>query len=504
MGVVRMRLRAELRRRWLALFGLALLLGVAGGAVLAAAAGARRTNATIDETLAHTLPADVLLNPDDLSSPAAQREWARVDDLPNIAAVATVGGMAAGRVDAHGNIDFNAMVGDETMAALDDHLIRDVDREALVAGRYFDPSRPDEAIVSQGFAKKHHVGVGDRMTMRFFPPEAQAELQAGRVPHGIDEAITVTGVVLPLDDATRATDDPRLSPTIMYTPALARSPARDGAEPVYEGKCVRLRHGTADLPAFESAARAATPDAALNFQETAQTTDRARRANRPYVVALWCFTALAAIATIAIVGQALSRSQRFESQDRSTLRSLGVSDGSLIEHVVLRGLIIGVTGALVAVVVAIATSPFMPIGPMRPLAIDRGVRADWMVLLLGAAAVVLLAVVATLLGLREFRIGRTRPRLLPVTGDVPAPVFAGTRFALDPGRGPTAVPLRSTLLGVTLALGALVAALVYGAGLTQFTSTPGRYGWSWHYQVEFDDQAAAHAALTHDRDVAAI
>jgi len=44
MDALRLTLRAELRRRWQPLLGLALLLGVIGGVVLTAAAGARRTD----------------------------------------------------------------------------------------------------------------------------------------------------------------------------------------------------------------------------------------------------------------------------------------------------------------------------------------------------------------------------------------------------------------------------------------------------------------------------
>ena len=43
MSAVFVRVRSELRARWRAWFGLALLLGLFGGAVIAAAAGARRT-----------------------------------------------------------------------------------------------------------------------------------------------------------------------------------------------------------------------------------------------------------------------------------------------------------------------------------------------------------------------------------------------------------------------------------------------------------------------------
>ncbi|HYB86124.1 MAG TPA: hypothetical protein VEC76_04690 [Streptosporangiaceae bacterium] len=43
MGATWLALRADLRRRWRAMAGLALLLGLIGGVVLTAAAGARRT-----------------------------------------------------------------------------------------------------------------------------------------------------------------------------------------------------------------------------------------------------------------------------------------------------------------------------------------------------------------------------------------------------------------------------------------------------------------------------
>ena len=75
MGIVGMRLRAEWRRHWLGLIGLALLLGIASGAVLTAAAGARRTSSTIEHTLARSRSADVLVNPDDLDAAGARERW---------------------------------------------------------------------------------------------------------------------------------------------------------------------------------------------------------------------------------------------------------------------------------------------------------------------------------------------------------------------------------------------------------------------------------------------
>ena len=73
-------------------------------------------------------------------------------------------------------------------------------------------------------------------------------------------------------------------------------------------------------------------------------------------------------------------------------------------------------------------------------------------------------------------------------------IASGIRFAFDRGRDGD-VPLRSTLVGITIALAALVMTLVYGAGLTRFADSPVRYGWPWTYQVVVNDEhpdALAH------------
>jgi hypothetical protein len=69
------------------------------------------------------------------------------------------------------------------------------------------------------------------------------------------------------------------------------------------------------------------------------------------------------------------------------------------------------------------------------------------------------------------------------------------------------VPVWSTVVGVGLALAALVATLGYAASLTKFTSTPRLYGWVWTYQAEPAGGASvpqlehAVAQLTRDPNV---
>jgi ABC-type uncharacterized transport system permease subunit len=56
MAAVWVRARAELRRRWRATVLLMFVVGLAGGAVMAAVAGARRTDSAMDRFLAYNRP----------------------------------------------------------------------------------------------------------------------------------------------------------------------------------------------------------------------------------------------------------------------------------------------------------------------------------------------------------------------------------------------------------------------------------------------------------------
>ena len=64
---------------------------------------------------------------------------------------------------------------------------------------------------------------------------------------------------------------------------------------------------------------------------------------------------------------------------------------------------------------------------------------------------------------------------LPVSG------VEGMRLALEPGRGRTAVPVRSVLAGAVLAMTVVTATLTFGASLTTLVSHPALYGWNFDY-----------------------
>ena len=61
--------------------------------------------------------------------------------------------------------------------------------------------------------------------------------------------------------------------------------------------------------------------------------------------------------------------------------------------------------------------------------------------------------------------------------------MAGLRFALEPGRGRTAVPVRSVMAGALLAIMVVTATLTFGASLTTLISHPALYGWNFSYAL---------------------
>src|SRR5262249_38390506 len=114
MAAVWMRFRAELRARWPALLAVALLVGLAGGAALAAFAGARRTDTAYDRLVTKTKAWDVLVNPD-LGS-ESKIDDADIAALPQVKEAGRVNGIFLGPADPKSFTDFfefgNALASD--------------------------------------------------------------------------------------------------------------------------------------------------------------------------------------------------------------------------------------------------------------------------------------------------------------------------------------------------------------------------------------------------------
>ena len=189
----------------------------------------------------------------------------------------------------------------------------------------------------------------------------------------------------------------------------------------------------------------------------------------------------------------------------------------------LRAGVVSAAGACVAVVSAVAASPLMPIGPARLAEPDPGLQVNLGILGLGLVAVAAVPVlVIAPVAWHTARAGRrrgagqpepaARSRLasaLVGLGGVPTAAI-GARMAFEPGRGRTAIPVRGALAGTTVAVAAVVAAMVFGASLTRLVNTPRLYGQNWTLglslgfgSVPASGPSGAASALSHVPGLAA-
>lgn len=512
MAAVLMLVRARLRRRWRSWLALAVLLGVAGGVVLTAAAGARRTDTAYPRFLDASRADDLLvaLNDDSLT-PAVQR-------LPEVADATLVLGFNIFQVSAGGRLSADPQ---RVLAPTDHTLLATWDTGTLVAGRMPDPSRADEVLVNPTLADLWHLHAGSTVTLRAFSSADQNAFDPSKpVPAkvGRNFRFTVTGILVGPDDVIA---DPRGAITRLY-PTVAFATAHRDLEG-YSAVMVRLRHGSADLARFETdvnriaAAGQGQPGpgggTGVLINPRSTVTARVQRAVQPDVVALWLFAALLAATTLLVVGQAVSRQLQVESDDDATLRALGISPGQLVLAALLRVAVVSLAAALLAVAVAVAASPLMPIGPVRAVEPQPGVSLDPLVLGVGAAAMVALLILRALPS--AWRLARPRPAVARggpgqvsrlagslAQAGLPPSTVVGVRLALEPGRGRTSVPVRSSMAGTAVAVAAMVAALAFAASLGHLVATPRLYGWSWNLQVDnaFNPQPSAQLAAIVDRD----
>jgi hypothetical protein len=494
------RFRAELPKRWRAVLALALLAGIAGGVALAAAAGARRTDTAYSRLLDATDAWQVLVNPNDsdgtaLRSPAIAR-------LPMVVAAARVDGQFLAPADARTEHDLERF---GIVLVSDRQSMYTLARLKILHGRVPDADRPDEVLVDPILARQEHVGVGSRIEAfslttadlaraeRLQLTFAQAASAVHRGELGTSITLKIVGIGVSPDNIV--VDEGFESPSMTLSPAFAKRYPHVGKP--FWGEIVRLRHGAADIPAFRAAVEKMAPGEAVAFQTTTVTEAKVERAVRPQVVALGVFALIVALAGLLLVGQSLARQSFLDSVDSPPLHALGFSRLQLFVGGILRAGAVAIGSAVVAVVLAVAASPLTPIGPARVAEPDPGIRFDGLVLLIGALVVVVsvLAMAAVPAwrfartqaaadadrGVRSSRLANALAR-----GGAPLSVSAGARMALEPGRGRTAVPVRTTIVTAALAIATVTAALVFAASLDRLVTTPKLYGWNWDVRITVD------------------
>jgi hypothetical protein len=382
----------------------------------------------------------------------------------------------------------------------------------------FDPERADEFVVTAAIARAFHWHVGEVVPFGAYT-NAQAALRSfgsSRLrPHTTFKA-RLEGIVVQSQAVVEdQVDAPGNADLILFTPARTR-PLLSCCT-YYSGASVDVANARRNLSTVAKEIQQALPDGFSPFiaNQASAIEAKAERAIKPESIALGVFGGIAALAVLLIAAQLIGRELRLEATDTATLRALGASPSMTISDglVGIAGTVL--IGSVLAAGVAIGLSPLSPLGPVRPVFPTPGVAFDWTVLAVGFAVLVLgLGVLAVFLAYRtathraELRDRHSVVQQSKVVGaaassGLPPTAVTGIRFALAPGSGRSSVPVRSAIVGATLALVVAIATVTFGSSLDVLVSHPALYGWNWSYELSANQGGVlpgAHITKLLDRD----
>ena len=493
MRAVWTRALSDLRRHLRAAIVVAVLIGLTSVIALGAAEGAQRTDTAYARLRA------VVNAPDEIvfsGTGAAEAlvphvDFSKVALLPQVKATRAVAYMLGEGVGADGKVLFGgATKGSVVLGAptIEGHSAMPWN---VLEGRLPDPTRSDEVVIGYMTQLDPQAAVGSTIDLRLVKATATAEEFGGASTPAAAAAlmgppipVKVVGRVVVLDgndELSGNNHDFFVSPAFVqrYQPSTLKA----------DYLMVTLKNGTADSAAFEEQLLAIYPNAGFG-SATAKDATVVRRAVNVQVAALWLVALLTTLVGFMILGQALSRLSFTESTENPILSALGMTRRQLFAVAMVRATLIGTAAGVVAFVTAVAASSVFPTGVARIVEPTPG--TDVAAIVAGGAVLVvlgvlLLSVVPALRAARtrgdargvalvaEFR----RPSALAAfvaRSGLPASAAAGVRFALEPGRGRTAVPVRSAVIGLTLAVVALTAAFGFSASFHHLVETPRLYG----------------------------
>lgn len=459
--------RLDARRRGRSLLVLVLLVTVSSGVVLTMLAGARRTNSAIPRLLDRTLPADVMVLP---NKPGF--DWGPVSRLPSVETLGTFALVWGAQLDL---FDFQST----GFPAANASQNVTVDRPVLLRGRFPDTNNPLEALGSDGFVKKYgayatvrlpseaqaaHVGIGDS-----FPPGTKMLGQVVRI-HVVGEGRNTFGLAL-----NGVTFEPSYAFFHDYLQPLL---------PYFVNARVRLHGGRAAIPQFRKELAAATHNPNIDVVDEAEDTATEQRSASVVGTGWTLFSVFALLASLVLVGQALARYCNAAGDELRTMGALGMDRRQCRLAAAAGPAIAGLLGAAGGGVIAAVGSPFFPTGVARKLEPTPGVLLDPLVMVGGAALLGAVVVLGTWwatrrLGEREGATATDRPSAVAAAAaraGLGLVAVLGTRFALEPGRGRTRVPVRQALLGAVVGVLGVVAALTFRVGLDGTVSDPARFG----------------------------
>ena len=473
--------RSVLRRRWGTLTLLAALIAISGGASVAAAFGARRTETAFGRMLTATHQANLTVNG------AGEEGFTDLDpsSLDRVMKIDGVTGAAEFAFVAVAPVGFSNFF---ALALIDRR--GEATRPLLLDGQPIEDFKTlgaDEVFLNESMRKQLGKSAGDRVVLRSLTADQFAASLNGVttiVPAGPTINARIASVFRSPEDVSDAPD-----------PFLLLPPAYYDKYHEMVGGCMCNVLINAD-PALVDRVTAELgkiyPDAAIEVPEdlagrVAETVALQRRA--------WMLIAVvAALAGVVALFQASARAGRSLLVGEDTCRALGMTrrESRLGRLVVIAPAV--VVGTAAALGVAYALSPLAPVGLTRLAEPSPGLRWEPAVAVRGV--LIILVVSFAVAGTAIVNARRNRgPRL--AAGKIAGPVLGlGNRLAFGPGRG--------AIIGVLLSSAGLVGALTLEHSLDHVLATPALYGADFdagNFLDSADDKRALGGQLADDPDV---
>jgi len=500
--------RADARRSWPSWLALGLLVGLAAGAVMAAAAGARRTESAYQDLRRETAALDAVvffLCEDPTEDCPTEAEAVR--DLPGVDDAAFLLTPQLPVTDAAGDLVqvqddpcYSGSGGLQPLVPLGPGFGTTIQRLRIVEGRAADPDRIDEAVLAPEVAASEGVEVGDRLFVNL-----PADCQDDRADWPEPLEVTVVGLGF-----TSVEVPPKngfylqglhLSPDVLpLLPATTSDLADETGAGLSAGAGVALRLD-AGVTLDDLAADPAWPEFGI-IVEPAFIAEPIDAGLQTDANALWIVALAGGVVALAVLIPTLARSQGDLATDDQALAALGWHRRDRALRAAAHGVVIGGIAAMTSVVVMALASLSTPIGDARAIEPHPGMEVDLVVF--GLGAVVLLTFVTVLLAVLARRpvTPSAVPRKTPLAGLAArlglSPIGTiGIRVGLEPAR--RQAPVRTAILGVALAVTAVVGVLAYTSSAQHLRETPAWIGVVWDdlvYVAEAEDGVGAAAAAT--------
>jgi hypothetical protein len=445
--------------------------------VLAAAAGARRGQSAFDRLWASTLPATVTVL---ANQPGF--DWNKVRTLPEVASLSEFPVTFGFSLDCCPDVSTG-------FPPIGPELTRTMERPAMEAGRLPNRGRADEIIASPQFLAANHKAIGDTVTLHLATPQQANDGFDGSTgpPRGPRVKARIVGVGRGAWFSANP-DGPGQKGSVQASPALfdryrANIIGTNGE--AYINALIRLKGGEAAIPAFRADLARVTGRSDIDVWNDREFFGGGiERTTRYEAACLLAFALAALVAALFLIGQSVARYTSATVADLQVLQAVGMTPRQAVASATAPPLLAAAAGSTLGVLAAIVASRWMPVGLASYYEPHPGISADWLILgpgwllapVLVAAGSAAAAALALTARHRQAVPRRSRVAAAAATAGLGVPVVVGARFALEPGRGRAAVPVRPALLGAVAGILGVLAAFTFSAGVSDAAANPARFG----------------------------